>query len=94
MQINEEARIHISQTHPSLNVLLSEHSWCLNCQKVHETSTWQEAHWQCPACGGSALDLWRWEHVAKIQPSYPPVPEEGRFYAVRSPRVALAMSNR
>lgn len=74
--------------HPFLNVRLSAFSWCLHCQKAHQTSTWKEQGWQCPGCGSSPPDLWRWEQVRAVQPLFPQVPEEGRFYPVYGRQVS------
>ncbi len=74
--------------HPFLNFRLSAFSWCLHCQKAHHTSTWKEKEWQCPGCGHSPADLWRWEQVRAVQTLFPPVPQEGRFYSVYGPVAA------
>ena len=82
MVFDAEITTEAAQPHPFLNVWLSAFSWCLHCQKVHSTGTWQKNDWQCPGCGGSAMDLWRWEQVRAVQALYPEAPEEGCFYPV------------
>ena len=74
--------------HPHLNVQLGEYCWCLKCQRVHRTATWQENGWNCPACGGSALDLWDWRHVQAMNPAYPQHPQEGALFQVHGPKGA------
>jgi PHP family Zn ribbon phosphoesterase len=71
--------------HPDLNVLLGEYSWCLHCQRVHKTTAWQEKGWKCPACGGSALDLWDRRHVRAMNPAFPEAPEEGALFPIHVP---------
>ena len=82
MVFEGEIRADAGQPHPFLNVWLSAYSWCLHCQKVHKTSAWQEKDWECPGCGGSAMDVWRWEQVCAVQPLFPRVPQEGCFYPI------------
>jgi len=66
--------------HPVFESELGAYSWCLHCEKVHQTKAWEANRWQCPACGAGTTDLWPWEQIKEANPNYPDAPKEGRLY--------------
>jgi Zn finger protein HypA/HybF involved in hydrogenase expression len=66
--------------HPDLDLNLGEFSWCLYCECVHKTTSWQANGWECPGCGAGSFDLRPWEEILALVQDYPERPEEGQQY--------------
>jgi Zn finger protein HypA/HybF involved in hydrogenase expression len=66
--------------HPELDLNLGEFSWCLHCECVHKTTSWQANGWECPGCGAGPLDLRPWEEVRVLDQGYPEQPQESKEY--------------
>lgn len=67
--------------HPVVDLELGEFSWCLHCERVNKTVSWQVNRWECPSCGAGALDMRPWEEVREINQGYPERPEENAKYS-------------
>jgi PHP family Zn ribbon phosphoesterase len=66
--------------HPFLDLNLGEFCWCLHCERVHKTASWQAKGWECPACGAGAFDVRPWEEIRGLVEGYPERPEEGKYH--------------
>ncbi len=66
--------------HPVLDLNLGEFSWCLHCECVHKTTSWQANGWEYPGCGAGSLDLRPWEEIRALVQGYPEQPQEGKEY--------------
>ena len=68
--------------HPFLGTY-GEFTWCLHCERVHNTQFCVQNGWDCPeeGCEGNFIDAYSWEPrelPRSENPDYPSVPvEEG-----------------
>jgi Zn finger protein HypA/HybF involved in hydrogenase expression len=67
-------------SHPVFTDPFGPYSWCLHCETVHQTQSWEKNAHQCPKCGAGATDQWRWEDIRAANPDYPELPQEGAEY--------------
>ncbi|WP_028778742.1 hypothetical protein [Shimazuella kribbensis] len=70
---------------------MSKYTWCLHCETVHLTKSWEQhgkekgdtidaVHGLCPNCvAGGFLDGWRWSELVKYN-GYPKEPKIGHEY--------------